>query len=61
MVIGRILVLAMLLAGVACFVAYVFTGERRWRSYGVRFVGITVVAGLAFFAVMIAMRLSDSA
>jgi hypothetical protein len=56
----RALLLLMLLAGVACFAAYAVSGQIRFRRYGLRLVQWTVIAGLAFFAVLIALRLSES-
>jgi hypothetical protein len=55
----RALLLLMLLAGAACFAAYAISGQPRYRHYGVRLVQFTVVAGLAFFAVLIVLRLTE--
>lgn len=46
-----------MVAGLACFVIYIVTGQVRWRALGLRLVKWTVVAGLAFFAVLAAERL----
>ena len=59
MVIFRVLLLLMLLAGIGCFVAYAVSGKAQYRVYGIRLVTWTVVAGLAFFAVMIVLRLTE--
>ena len=59
MAVFRVLILLMLVAGIGCFVAYALSGEARWRAYGIRLVAVTVGLGLAFFAVMIAMRLTE--
>jgi hypothetical protein len=56
----RALLLLMLVAGAACFAAYALSGQLRYRHYGIRLVQWTVVAGLAFFAVLIILRLSES-
>jgi hypothetical protein len=56
----RALLLLLLLASAACFAAYALSGQARYRHYGVRLVQWTVIAGLAFFAVLIALRLSES-
>lgn len=56
----RALLLLMLVAGAACFAAYAVSGQRRYRDLGVRFVQWTVVAGLAFFAVLIVLKLTES-
>ena len=46
MLIFRAIVLLLLVAGVLCFAMYIGTGRTRWRSYGIRVVKWTVVAGL---------------
>jgi len=56
----RALLLLMLLAGGLCFALYAVSGQRRYRVYGVRLVSWTIVAGLAFFAVLIVQRLTES-
>ena len=56
----RALLLLTLIAGAACFAIYAVSGQTRYRVYGVRLVGGTVVAGLAFFAVLIVQRLTES-
>ena len=56
----RALLLVLLLAAVACFVAYAWTGDLRHRAWGVRLVRWTVGTGLAFFAILIAIRLTES-
>jgi hypothetical protein len=56
----RALLLLMLVAGAACFAAYAVSGQARYRHYGLRLVQLTVVAGLAFFAVLIVLRLTES-
>lgn len=61
MIVFRVLLLVMLLAGIACFAAYALSGSVQYRRWGVRLVATTVIVGLGFFAVMIAMRLTDSA
>jgi hypothetical protein len=55
----RALLLLMLMAAAACFAAYAVSGQARYRSYGIRLVSWTVVAGLAFFAVLIVQRLAE--
>ncbi len=56
----RVLLLLMLIAGAGCFAVYAASGQTRYRTYGIRLVQWTVVAGLLFFAVLIAMRLTES-
>lgn len=57
MLILRWLFLLLLGAGVLCFAMYIATGQAGWRTLGVRVVKWTVVAALAFFAVLILERL----
>ena len=56
----RALLLLMLVAGAACFAAYAVSGQTRYRHYGIRLVQWTIVAGLAFFAVLIVLKLSEA-
>ncbi len=58
MLIVRLIVGLLLAAGVICFAAYVATGQARFRTLGVLLVKWTVIAGLAFFAVLILERLA---
>ena len=58
MLLARAVVLLLLLAGLVCFALYVGTGQARFRVLGVRIVKWTVIAGLVFFAVLIAERLA---
>ena len=58
MLIFRAVVLLLLVAGLVCFALYIGTGQRRYRSYGLRIVKWTVLAGLGFFAVLILERLA---
>ena len=58
MLIFRWIVMLLLVAGVLCFAMYVTTGQRRYRTLGIRVVKWAVIAGLAFFAVLILERLA---
>ena len=58
MLLARAVVLLLLLAGLVCFALYVTTGQPRFRVLGVRIVKWTVIAGLGFFAVLIAERVA---
>jgi hypothetical protein len=58
MLIIRTVVLLLMVAGVLCFAMYIGTGQLRWRAYGIRIVKWTVLAGLAFFAVLLLERLA---
>lgn len=56
MLLLRWVVLLMLGAAVACFVAYVVTGGMGYRRLGVRILEWTLLAGLVFFGVLILER-----
>ncbi|HEY8710921.1 MAG TPA: hypothetical protein VIM34_23325 [Burkholderiaceae bacterium] len=58
MLLARSIVLLLLVAGLVCFALYVGTGQQRFRVLGIRIVKWTVIAGLGFFAVLIAERLA---
>ena len=48
----------LLVAGLLCFAMYIGTGQVVWRRRGLVIVKWTVLAGLAFFAVLILERLA---
>jgi hypothetical protein len=52
----RWVLLLLLVAGLLSFAMYVGTGQTRWRGLGLRLVKWAVIAGLAFFAVLILER-----
>ncbi|MDH4053179.1 MAG: hypothetical protein OEU93_16530 [Rubrivivax sp.] len=54
----RLVVGLLLFAGVLCFAMYVGTGQVLWRRRGLVIVKWTVLAALAFFAVLILERLA---
>ncbi|MDE2094504.1 MAG: hypothetical protein KGL99_04150 [Burkholderiales bacterium] len=58
MLLARFVVLVLLGAGLVCFTLYATTGRQRYRELGVRIVKWTVIAGLGFFAVLIAERMA---
>lgn len=58
MMMARLLVGLLLFAAVVCFVLYVATRQAHWRRMGIVIVKWTVIAGLAFFAVLILERLA---
>jgi hypothetical protein len=58
MLIFRWIVLLLLVAGILCFAMYIGTGQKRWRAIGIRVIKWTVIAGLAFFAVLILERIA---
>jgi len=58
MVIFRLVFGLLLLAGILCFAMYVGTGQAVWRQRGLVIVKWAVLAGLGFFAVVIAERLT---
>ena len=57
MLIARVLVLLLLLAAAGFFAFYIATGRVRYRRIGLVIVKWTVIAGLAFFAVLFIQRL----
>jgi heme/copper-type cytochrome/quinol oxidase subunit 3 len=57
MVIFRLVFGLLLFGSIGCFVAYVFTQERRWLRRGVRVLAATVIIGLLFFVGMMIERL----
>ncbi len=57
MVIARVVVLLLLLAAAVLFAFYAATGQVRYRRYGLVIVKWTVIAGLAFFAVLFVIRI----
>jgi hypothetical protein len=58
MLLFRWILLLLLLAAVLCFAMYVGTGEVRWRAHGIRLVKWVILAGFAFFAVLILERMA---
>jgi hypothetical protein len=54
----RLIVGLLMGAGVLCFAMYIGTGQVVWRQRGLVIVKWTVLAGLAFFAVLILERLA---
>lgn len=58
MLIARLVVGLLLLAGVLCFAMYIGTRQRLWLQRGILIVKWTVLAGLGFFAVLILERLA---
>jgi hypothetical protein len=58
MLIFRWIVLLLFAAGLVSLAMYVGTGQRRYRTLGIRIVKWTVIAGLGFFAVLILERLA---
>ena len=57
MAIARAVVLLLLLAAAVLFAFYAATGQVRYRRYGLVIVKWTVIAGLAFFAVLFVIRI----
>lgn len=56
----RLIILAMLLAGAGCLVAYVVTAKPVWRVRGLRLVCWAVGIGVAFFALLLVVHLTDA-
>jgi len=58
MLIARWIISLLLLAAILCFAMYIGTRDRRYLRRGVIVVKWTVIAGLAFFAVLIFERVA---
>ncbi len=58
MLIFRLVVGLLLFAAVVCFALYIGTRQAVWRRRGIVIIKWTVLAGLAFFAVLILERLA---
>jgi hypothetical protein len=58
MLLFRLVFGLLLVAGVLCFAMFIGTGQAVWRRRGLVIVKWTVLAGLAFFAVLILERLA---
>jgi hypothetical protein len=57
MVFVRVLSILLLVASGLSFVAYIFTGDPRWKHYGLLLLKIFLAAAAVFFGVLIAERL----
>jgi hypothetical protein len=57
MAVFRFLMLLLLVASAVSFVLYAITGQKRWRTIGLRVLVSALVAGFVFFAVLIVERL----
>ncbi len=58
MLLFRLIFGLLLVSGVLCFAMYIATSQPVWRRRGLVIVKWTVLAGLAFFAVLILERLA---
>eukprot|EP00042_Codosiga_hollandica_P002559 m.929620 g.929620 ORF g.929620 m.929620 type:complete len:62 (+) comp167607_c0_seq1:353-538(+) len=58
MLIARLVVGLLLFAAVVCFALAIATGQARWRRMGIVIMKWTLIAGLAFFGVLILERLA---
>ena len=58
MLIFRWIILLLLVSGLICMAMYIGTGQVRYRTLGIRIIKWTVIAGLAFFVVLILERLA---
>jgi hypothetical protein len=58
MLLFRWAILLLLLGAAVCFAFYAGTGEVRFRRYGLVTLKWTLIAALAFFAVLVAERLA---
>lgn len=57
MLIFRFTLIFLLLGAIACFGFYVATGDRRYRTWGLKIVQWAVLAALGFFGVLLLERL----
>ena len=57
MIVARILVFALLGLSVASFAMFALTADARYKRFGLVVLKWTVVAGLAFFAILLGSRL----
>jgi hypothetical protein len=60
MLVFRIAILLLLVAAIVCFGLYLMRNDRRYLALGVAITKWTIVAGLGFFAVLIAERIFTS-
>jgi hypothetical protein len=58
MLIARLVIGLLLFSAVVCFALSIATGQLRWRRTGIVIMKWTLIAGLAFFAVLILERLA---
>ncbi|HEY1132718.1 MAG TPA: hypothetical protein VGF12_25135 [Roseateles sp.] len=58
MLIARLVIGLLLFSAVVCFALSIATGQVRWRRMGIVIMKWTLIAGLAFFAVLILERLA---
>ncbi|KQW51586.1 MULTISPECIES: hypothetical protein [unclassified Roseateles] len=58
MLIARLVIGLLLFSAVVCFALSIATGQLRWRRMGIVIMKWTLIAGLAFFAVLILERLA---
>jgi len=58
MVIARLLIGLLLFSAIVCFAISIATGQLRWRRMGIVIIKWTLIAGLAFFGVLILERLA---
>jgi hypothetical protein len=58
MLIARLVIGLLLFSAVVCFALAIATGQKRWRQFGIVIMKWTLIAALAFFAVLILERLA---
>ncbi len=58
MLVARLVIGLLLFAAIVCFAMSIGTGQARWRRLGLVIMKWTLLAGLAFFAVLILERLA---
>lgn len=57
MVLARTLIFLLLLSAIVLFGFFAFTGQQRYKHYGLLILKWVLISGFAFFAVLIAQRL----
>jgi hypothetical protein len=58
MLIARLVIGLLLFSAIVCFAFSIATGQPRWRRLGLVIMKWTLIAGLAFFGVLILERLA---
>ena len=58
MLIARLVIGLLLFSAIVCFAFSIATGQPRWRRMGIIIIKWTLIAGLAFFGVLILERLA---
>lgn len=57
MILARIVILLLLLSAAVSFALFALTGQQRYKRFGLNIIKGTMIAGFAFFAVLIVQHL----